>query len=228
MESAPEFFAARIHSYDSLIRRIVPGYEAWARRLIDLLPAAAADVVELGCGTGFLSLALAARYPAARITFVDASEEMVELTRARITAAAPATAERARFLAARFEDMTLQDRGADLITSSLSLHHVQDKLALFTKLHDALRSGGRLCFADQVRAAPEALHQRNWDEWIAFCRAPGNCTEEETAFVIEHSHTHDHYVTPAAQLELLARAGFVEPDCLWRDGMWAILGATAR
>jgi tRNA (cmo5U34)-methyltransferase len=226
MESAPEFFAARIHSYDSLIRRIVPGYEEWASTLIDLLPEAAQDVVELGCGTGFLSLALAARYPAARITFVDASEEMVELTRARVTAAAPAVAERGQFIAARFEDMQLPRGGADLITSSLSLHHVQDKGTLFSRLHDAQRSGGRLCFADQVRAAPEAQHVRNWEEWIAFCRAPGNCTEEETDFVIEHSRTHDHYVTPAAQFELLARAGFVELDCLWRNGMWAILTAT--
>src|SRR5687768_15440914 len=107
MESAAQYFGSRIDAYDSLIRRCVPRYEEMTRALVECLPAAAQEIVELGCGTGNLSLALAARFPAARITFVDASEEMVRLTRERVTATAPTVAERACFTVARFEDVQL-------------------------------------------------------------------------------------------------------------------------
>src|SRR5687767_14232295 len=147
---------------------------------------------------------------------------MVEVTRERMTAQSAAVTERGRFVAARFEDLELEAGDVDLITSSLSLHHVLDKQTLFTKLRAALRPGGRLCYADQFGADPPEHHERNWQEWIAFCRQPANCTEEEVEMVIAHSLGHDHYVSAAAQLRMLMGARFGELDCLWRDGMWSI------
>src|SRR5688572_3616889 len=82
--SASDYFGSMVETYDSLIRRAVPRYDEMLERLIDYLPAQAGSILELGCGTGNLSLALAARYPGSDITFVDAAPEMLETTKARL------------------------------------------------------------------------------------------------------------------------------------------------
>ncbi|TQJ87057.1 bifunctional 2-polyprenyl-6-hydroxyphenol methylase/3-demethylubiquinol 3-O-methyltransferase UbiG [Streptomyces sp. SLBN-31] len=55
---------------------------AWARRLSAWLPARACDVLDLGCGTGSLSLLAAER--GHRVTGVDGSAAMVALARAKL------------------------------------------------------------------------------------------------------------------------------------------------
>lgn len=224
--TAGEWFATMVSEYDSLIRRAVPRYEEMTRELVACLPAAANRVLELGCGTGNFSLALAARYPSAAITMVDAAQEMIDVTRDRIAATHPAVASLARFITAKFEELTPSDERYDLITSCISLHHVRDKETLFRVLHRTLAPNGRLSFADQMRADPEEMNQRNWDAWLAFCRLPGNCTEAEIEQLVEHAAAHDHYETVAQHLSMLERTGFSELDCLWRSGMWAIVTAT--
>src|SRR5687767_10473233 len=125
LASAADYFGSMAESYDSLIRRCVPRYEEMSSRLIDYLaiavagPAAGAGVawriLELGCGTGNLSLRLAQRFPNAQLTLVDAAPEMIELTRARLEAAKPqldrlggrGSFGGARFITSRFEDLKL-------------------------------------------------------------------------------------------------------------------------
>lgn len=225
--TAAEYFGARVEAYDSLIRRAVPRYEEMTVRLTDYLPTAAERVLELGCGTGNLSLALADRFPDAAVTYVDAAPEMVEITRRRLEAAFPGRVEQWEFRVVRFEELGPAKRPFDLITSSLSLHHVLDKAALFRSLRGKLRDGGRLCLVDQLRGDPQEVHRRNWNEWLAFCREPGHCDEEEVQSLLDHSAAHDHYATVAEHFHFLREAGFGEVDCVWRSGMWGILTATA-
>lgn len=111
--TAAEFFGSMVEEYDSLIRRAVPRYDEMIGRLIAYLPRRAERVLELGCGTGNLSVALPGRYPDAAITFVDAAPEMVAITRSRLEAVAPLVAERAEFTVVRFEEIALRESGFD-------------------------------------------------------------------------------------------------------------------
>lgn len=56
--------------------------EAWAARLRDWLPSRPCDVLDLGCGTG--SLSLLATEQGHRVTGVDSSRAMVALARAKL------------------------------------------------------------------------------------------------------------------------------------------------
>src|SRR6266852_4895000 len=62
-----------------------------ARPFFDLVSRIQADdpgfVVDLGCGPGNLTAALAARWPAARVLGVDSSPEMIEAAQAEVPAA---------------------------------------------------------------------------------------------------------------------------------------------
>lgn len=226
--TASAYFGSMAEEYDSLIRRAVPRYAEMTERLVEYLPETASRVMELGCGTGNLSLRLAARFHDAAITFVDASEEMVELTRARIADAHPGVAEHGRFLVARFEALPEDAAGFGLVTSAISLHHVVDKAALFRTIRGRIAPGGTFRFADQMWGGTEANAALNWERWLNFCRQPGNCSEEEVESLVEHARMHDHYVPVAEHLRLLLDAGFADVDCVWRNWMWGIVTAEAK
>jgi ubiquinone/menaquinone biosynthesis C-methylase UbiE len=223
--SASDYFGSMVRSYDSLIRRAVPRYDEMTQRLIEYLPPTANHIIELGCGTGNLSLRLAQRYPSARLTIVDAAPEMIDLTRGRLKSAHPKSAERAAFITSRFEDLALDPKSFDLATSCISLHHVRCKAALYKVLHGALRPGGTFRFADQLRGATQWIHDHNWARWLEFCRMPEHCTEDEVQSLLEHAAAHDYYTPLAEHFRLLEAAGFVHPDCVWRNWIWGVVTA---
>lgn len=222
--TASDYFGSMAESYDSLIRRAVPRYDEMLSRLLDYLPSTSSSVLELGCGTGNFSLSLAERFPDATLTFVDAAPEMLEITRARLTARhAAVTVERARFIEARFEELRFNPASFDLVASSISLHHVLEKASVYRNLHIWLQPGGSFRFADQLRGATSSVHELNWKRWLEFCRLDGHCSEEEVASLLDHAAAHDHYTTLAEHFRLLSQAGFTDLDCVWRNLIWGII-----
>lgn len=217
--TASEYFGSMVDSYDSLIRRAVPRYDEMVERLTTYLPRQARSVLELGCGTGNFSVCLSELYPAARLTFVDAAEEMIGTTSHRLRS------DRARlnFVKSRFEDLGSETGTFDLITSSISLHHVADKKPLYELLHSKLEPGGWLMFADQLRGATEEIHEVNWREWLAFCRSSGQCSPDEVQSLLDHADAHDHYTSLQDHFNLLREAGFTAVDCVWRNWIWGIV-----
>jgi tRNA (cmo5U34)-methyltransferase len=223
--TATGYFGSMAESYDSLIRRAVPRYDEMTSRLLDYLPREPRDVLELGCGTGNLSLLLARKFPGASLTLVDGSPEMVAVTQSRLAEAHLGLVNEPAYLAARFEELALPDSSFDLVVSSISLHHVADKAALYRRIRAVLRSRGRFCFADQIRGEPESNHRMNWDRWLEFCREPGHCTDEEIESLLDHAAAHDHYVPLSEHVALLSNSGFTSIDCVWRNWMWGIVTA---
>jgi tRNA (cmo5U34)-methyltransferase len=225
--SAAQYFGSMVESYDSLIRRAVPRYDEMTARLLEYAPPEADSILELGCGTGNLSLQLARKFRSASLTLVDASPEMVAVTRSRLEDAGVRSVNKPAYVAARFEELALPGNSFDLVVSSISLHHVADKASLYGRIRAVLRAGGHLCFADQIRGEPESNHRVNWDRWLDFCREQGHCTEDEVNSLLEHAEAHDHYVPLSAHVALLTQAGFTQIDCVWRNWMWGIVTAAA-
>ena len=226
-DSASGYFGSMAESYDSLIRRAVPRYDEMTARLLDYLPREPRHVLELGCGTGNLSLQLATTFPRADLTLVDGSAEMIALVRSRIDQSKSKPGVGVAYLEARFEDLDLPARSFDLVVSSISLHHVLDKAGLYARIRSLMNDGGRLCFADQIRGEPESNHQRNWERWLDFCRERGHCTDDEIDSLLQHAAAHDLYTSRSDHFRLLSNARFSEIDCVWRNWMWGIVTATA-
>jgi len=101
------------------------------------------DVLDFGCGTGLLTLAL---QPHVRsVTGADSSAGMLGVLEQKVRAL-------------RLESVTpylldeahpLASAGSfDLIASSMTLHHVRDLPALFSEFRSLLRNGGRVALAD--------------------------------------------------------------------------------
>jgi len=56
----------------------------WKRRIVSLLPANPKRVLDLACGTGILTLAIARRYPDCRVVGVELRDEYLEHARAKV------------------------------------------------------------------------------------------------------------------------------------------------
>lgn len=220
--SAPEWWAQRVADYDAFIRRVVPPYDLIIRRLIEYLPPGGERILELGCGTGNLSVALAASQPHARFTFVDAVPEMIDATQARLDAAQPDAAARSRFEVARFEELRPEAGAYDRIVSALALHHVRDKRPLFQALRHGLAPGGTLSIADGLAGASRHNQAVIWESYVGPWQ-DGRCTPQEICELLEHAEQHDHYVSLIGHFEMLQAAGFVNLDCVWREGIWTVI-----
>lgn len=112
-----------------------------------LVPLAAQDIIELGCGAARLARELLVRYPATRVTGleVDAIQHARNL-------AAPA--ERLRFIAAGAQAIPLPDAQFDLALMLKSLHHVPQSIMdqALAEVHRVLRPGGHLYVSEPVFA----------------------------------------------------------------------------
>lgn len=106
-------------------------------------PAPGERVLDVGCGAGVTSLALAARVgPTGRVLGVDISEALVTRARERI----PPSAQLA-FELGDAGQMSLAPVSFDLLFSRFGVMFFDDPPAAFAHLRAALKQGGRIAFA---------------------------------------------------------------------------------
>jgi demethylmenaquinone methyltransferase/2-methoxy-6-polyprenyl-1,4-benzoquinol methylase/phosphoethanolamine N-methyltransferase len=124
--------------------------------LLDLAaPAAAETVLDVGCGTGTLALAMAARPGVTGVTGIDASPEMIEVARGKARKAGSD----ADFRVGLIEEIPFPDATFDLVTSSLMLHHLTPELkrAGLAEVRRVLKPGGRFVVMDFARESHSPL-----------------------------------------------------------------------
>ena len=110
-------------------------------------------VVDVGAGTGTLSIALAGERPDVMITAVDGDAEILELAKAK------PGAERVHWRTGLADALALETASADAVVTSLVLHHLDwsTKLRALMEMARVLRPGGRLHVADWGRPATPLL-----------------------------------------------------------------------
>src|SRR3990172_1478725 len=109
-------------------------------------PAPGDNVLDVGCGTGTLAIALRAKAGEGEVHGIDASPEMIEVARAK---AAKAGSE-IDFRLALIEEIPYPAASFDLVTSSLMLHHLPDELKQrgFVEIRRVVKPGGRFLAMD--------------------------------------------------------------------------------
>lgn len=223
MTEAKQVFDAAAAGYDALRRQLIPCFDEFygaAVGALDALPGAPPRVLDLGAGTGLLADRVRRRLPAARLTLLDVSEEMLARARARF-AAAPVPVE------IRVGDSARAELGGpwDAVVSALSIHHLADeeKRGLYARAHAALAPGGVLVNADNVLAEDPAEQARHRAEWIAAIRASG-LAEADLEAALERTKV-DRLAPLALQLGWLRQLGFTEVRCAYQWLHFAVLVA---
>lgn len=103
------------------------------------------EVLDIGCGTGLLSLRFLAA-AGCRVTAIDTSAEMLALFREKVERYG--LTERVTCRQAPAEEMDFGPGRFDIVTATVSLHHVREKAPVVGAIHDSLREGGRFVLGD--------------------------------------------------------------------------------
>jgi tRNA (cmo5U34)-methyltransferase len=214
----------------------VPCREEMTRALIAAVPFAAGDairVVDLGCGEGELARQLLDAYPRATLIAFDGSESM----RGRAEARLARFGDRARVRAFDVASLDWWDQmlGADLVVSSLCLHHLNDakKQYLYKAVSERISPRGALLFADLVEPMHSSARRVAAGEWDARAKSQAEALGRPELFTrfLEARWNHfrfpDSADRPSAlfhHLVWLRHAGFAAVDCVWLHAGHAVIG----
>ncbi|HVN61847.1 MAG TPA: methyltransferase [Gaiellaceae bacterium] len=209
--------------YDRAIRAFIPGYDRMIATVVHWLDGHVPSgglVVDLGAGTGGLSMAILDALPDVRVQLVDVDPTMLDVAAMRCSAHAG----RYELRRARYDDPLPR---CDAVVASFSLHHVAthaEKRELYRAIHTALEPAGLVVVADALAYPDGPVRRRMIDDLVAHMERNGITAREAEAHLAQWAKE-DFYVSLPDELSLIAEAGFPRPDCFWRDGEVAVYGA---
>jgi len=214
MENVRQAFNKFAQDYDSQREYIIPemrqyyGAAVWAMETAIPQP----EILDVGAGTGLLSAFLVEKFPDARLTMIDVSENMLKLAWKRFERR-PGT----EYIVCDYSHSELGGP-YDIVCSALSIHHLspEDKRQLFGRIFSALKPGGMFVNADQADGETPYFRQRYLDYWNDFLRG-GPMTKEQHAEILKRRDTLDRNEKLSVQLTSLAEAGFSDVDVVYKN-----------
>jgi tRNA (cmo5U34)-methyltransferase len=201
--------------------------------LVPFSPDESVRIVELASGEGRLAAALLECFPQATLVALEASESMRTESAGRL---AP-YGDRARV--APFDLATLDWWevlfGADVVVSSLALHHLNDakKRHVYKAIADRISARGALLIADLIDPAHPAGQTLAADAWDANAREQAAALGAPDRFerFLDARWNHYRFPDPIDQpaqlfhhLVWLKHAGFAAVDCGWMFAGHAVFG----
>ena len=175
-----EFFNERAATYDNVHMKMILNKD----RITELLPEDTFKVLDLGAGTGLELLSLYERFPEARVTAIDISENQLKMLEQR------PFIDKMTLICGDFFEV---DFGTeyDAVISSAALHHFDEpeKRVLYKKIFDCLKPGGVFINSDRVLDTYEQqldnfelfrvdpTHWSHFDTPLSLCREETLLTE---------------------------------------------------
>jgi ubiquinone/menaquinone biosynthesis C-methylase UbiE len=174
-------------------------------------------VVDIGAGTGQLTLAVASA--CARVVAIDVSPVMLNVLRAKVGEAQLTNVE---VVQSGFLTYEHGGTSADFVYSRYALHHLPDlwKAVALGRLHRILRPGGLLRLWDVVYNFDPAEAKDRIEAW---CATGGAAVEGGWSRAELEEHVRDEHSTFSWLLEpMIQRSGFtIEQAEYSRDGIFA-------
>ena len=210
LEKMADFFENRLDGYDEHMMTNIEGAAEFYPFTASQLPQG--HILDLGCGTGLELNWYFAANPTARVTGIDLSEKMLaELAR-------KFPDRELELIRGSYFALPLGENRFDGAVSVESLHHFTqaEKIPLYTRLHDALKSGGSFILTDYF-ARDDAEEQALRAELLRLKQAQGIADGEFYHF--------DTPLTVAHEIQALTAAGFTKIEILGRWGCTCTLRA---
>jgi SAM-dependent methyltransferase len=133
--------------YDTLSRLLLSPLIKRIAADVASLASAGAQVLEVGCGPGHLSIRLA-RHHGLEVTGLDLDPAMITRARANTHRAGNGDQRRPEFLVGDVAALAFSDESFDLVVSTLSMHHWADPTAGLAEIGRVLRPGARALIWD--------------------------------------------------------------------------------
>ena len=244
-------FFTMAECYDKMVNRLLPRYDWLQDELIELIFADGLEdkfIIDLGAGSGIFLDKVLTRYPAARCSWVDYSDDFL------------AVAQRKLAKYGRRVDFVLVPLGEpwearlnqvpDVICSMSAIHHLDTagKQDLYHRCHAVLAPGGWLFNLDEMAAVYPDAYMKTLHYWVRHVeRAAADvpeilrdaCDAWQAQFRKWQVRNIDHADEPKSagddmheghleQMRWLREIGFVEVDLFFKFQRWCAIGGRKR
>ncbi len=132
-------------------------------KLLSLINIKDKVVADLGCGTGFVSLALVNE---ASIVFaVDNSRNMLKQLKNNLS---EKDNKNLYLIKSSLDNLSLFDDSVDVIFINMALHHIKDAKKAISEMHRVLKKDGIVIISDVMEHDGEWAREEMFDEWLGF------------------------------------------------------------
>lgn len=225
---------ANTTDFDIGIRQLLPRYDEMLEVIVRCVPSKSHRILELGCGTGELSLKILKRCPNAQVIALDYSPRMLQFAQDKIAQANYQT--RWTGIEADFgewannpEKFGISEK-FDACVSSLAIHHLNDemKLKLFQQIRKTLHQDGCFWNADPIKPESPALaeiYQAAREEWATQQGTTLTEIRNKVGTSTNYGYSsQDQLATLEAHLKMLSQAGFETVAVPWKYYSLAVFG----
>lgn len=228
-------------TFDANISQLLPYYSEMLDVVAFCIPTTAHRVLELGCGTGALSLRILARCPSVQLVTIDYSPRMLALAQEKLHRAG--YGDRVVWLEADFGAWADHPDGAiqtgdplvlrnkfDACVSSLAIHHLEDAITqkLYRAVQQQLQAGGCFWNADPVLPESpmlETIYQAARHAWATQHGIDLTAVRSQMGNSIQQGYSGpDRLATLAWHLTALTQAGFTTTAVPWKYYSMAVFG----
>lgn len=225
MDGVKKHFEEEASEFDNIILKLVPHYIQMIDALVSAIPFKNTDsinIIDLGCGTGYVSMKIKERFPNSKLTCLDFAENMIAQAKIRMN--------KYRNVNFYLEDIRKFefDKKYDAVVSSLALHHLEtnkDKIKFYKKIFDALEPEGVFYNSDIILGSNETLHELYISKWKEFMAKSLPGDEIEDTWMAKH-HKEDRPEVLLDQIYWLKDIGFKQIDIIWKYYNFAVYGGT--
>ncbi|MDR1031179.1 MAG: methyltransferase domain-containing protein [Treponema sp.] len=198
--------------YDSHRKCFIPCFDDFYKNSVSLLKFYRSNfynIVDLGAGTGLLTMEIYKLYNNAYFTLIDISKDMLEIAKERFNGL-----NNFEFIENNYvEDIPV--KGCDLICSALSIHHLEneDKKILYKNIFRKLDQGGCFINLDQFIGTSKEINQLYNEWWYNYINQSGIREDEKLAW--NERKKLDKENTIKETIKLLEESGFKDVECIY-------------
>lgn len=212
-ENIKTSFNLSTEEYDAQRKFLIPCFDDYYKSGIALIAQMRqkfSSILDLGAGTGLLSKYLLEKYPSANYTLVDIAEQMLEVAKLRFEGL-----NNFNYFVADYS-ISLPQGAYDLISSALSIHHLDDstKFSLYSNIYEKLPSGGCLLNLDQFKAGSEEINVSINHYWYNYIKQ-SNISEKEKELWLQRRQLDKENTLPET-LSMLNKIGFRQVECVYQ------------
>lgn len=210
--------------YDINRRKFIPCFEEFYVNTTKLLAKTLTPkcVLDLGAGTGLLSMYWYENFPNAEFTLDDIAKDMLEIAKKRF-----AGIENIKFITDNY-CKALPEGAFDLIISALSIHHLEDneKLNLFKTIYDRLPVSGAFINYDQFCFDDKNLSSAADSIWINSLENSG--LSENDLNLWKERRKLDRECSVQKEIHMLKESGFETPECVYLYKKFSVIAAVKQ
>lgn len=226
MDRVKNHFEDEAEVFDELILKIIPRYQEMIQALILSLPFHQKErisVLDLGCGTGNVSLVLKEKFKKAHIICVDLAENMINTSKFKLSEYKDII-----FIQSDIRELEFNN-DFDAVISSLALHHLKppDLAQYYHRIHDYLQIGGVFYNADLFLGSTAHQRQIYREKWVDHMLKSFSWEEIEKILIPKHQ-AEDYPLPLSEHLKWLKDAGFKEIDVIWKYYMFGVYGGKKK